>query len=47
MGAFDDEAVARDLLAALGTNEEGDVGRLCFREPAAEITADAAGAEDE
>jgi hypothetical protein len=45
--AFDDEAVALDLLAALRAHEKSHVGGIRFREPPAEISADAAGAEDQ
>src|SRR5260221_6696003 len=45
--ALDAQSVARDLLAALGSHEEGDIRRARFRKPAAEIAADASGAEDE
>ena len=44
--AFDAQPLARDLLAPFRPHEKGHV-RSRLREPAAEISADAAGAEDE
>src|SRR6185312_17003409 len=44
--ALDAQALARDLLAAPGAHQEGDIG-AGLREPPAEIAADASGAEDE
>jgi hypothetical protein len=43
--AFDDEAVARNLLASFRAHKEGHVRGIRLREPPAEISADASGAQ--